>query len=204
MSGSPLLKRVRSGRSLEAAWRVIEDNGRFSKSETVRSEIETFRDRASLKLRSLSDRLRRGAFRFPPARAVPILKGDKKDRGNFRPIVLATVEARIVQRSVLGVLTDIPELHPFFRNPNSFGGIRKSEGQELAAVPAAIHEVLAAMTPTVSVSRRCWSSLRSHAWTRSPSAWTASPHRPTTPFGERVRSSGPSTRSARPCASATS
>lgn len=145
MSGSPLLKRVRSGRSLESAWRVIEGNGRFSKSETVRSEIETFRDKASLKLRSLSDRLRRGSFRFPPARAVPIPKGDKKDRGNFRPIVLATVEARIVQRSILGVLTDISELQPFFRNPNSFGGIRKSEGQELAAVPAAIHEVLAAI-----------------------------------------------------------
>nr|USU33071.1 reverse transcriptase/maturase family protein [Methylobacterium sp. OTU13CASTA1] len=124
---------------------MIEDNGRFSKSETVRSEIENFRDRATLKLRSLSDKLRRGTFRFPPARAVPIPKGDKKDRGNFRPIVLATVEARIVQRSILGVLTGIPELQPFFRNPNSFGGIRKAEGQELAAVPAAIQEVLAAI-----------------------------------------------------------
>ncbi len=145
MVGSPLLKEVRSRPSLERAWRVIEDNGRFSKSETVRSEIETFREKAFGKLRSLGDRLRRGTFRFPPARAVPIPKGDKKDRGNFRPIVLATVEARIVQRSILGVLTDVADLKPYFRNPNSFGGIRKAEGQDLAAVPAAIQEVLSAI-----------------------------------------------------------
>lgn len=145
MTGSLLLKEVRKHASVERAWRVIEDNGRFSKSETVRSEIEAFRENASSKLRSLADRLRRGTFRFPPARAVPIPKGNKKDRASFRPIVLATVEARIVQRSILGVLTDIEDLKPFFRNPNSFGGIRKVEGQDLAAVPAAIREVLSAV-----------------------------------------------------------
>ncbi len=145
MAGSPLLKEVRSRTNLERAWRVIEDNGRFSKSETVRSEIEAFRERAFNKLRSLGDKLRRGTFRFPPARAVPILKGNKKDRASFRPIVLAPVEARIVQRSILGVLTDVEDLRPYFRNPNSFGGIKKAEGQELAAVPAAIQEVLSAI-----------------------------------------------------------
>lgn len=145
MAASPLLKEVRKGASLDRAWRVIEGNGRFSKSETVRTEIETFREGASSKLRSLGDRLRRGTFRFPPARAVPIPKGDRKDRASFRPIVLATVEARIVQRSILGVLTDVEELKPFFRNPNSFGGIRKADGQDLAAVPAAIREVLSAI-----------------------------------------------------------
>ncbi|WP_020091127.1 reverse transcriptase domain-containing protein [Methylobacterium sp. 285MFTsu5.1] len=145
MAGSALLKEVRRGASLERAWRVIEDNGRFSKSETVRSEIEGFRENASSKLRSLGDRLRRDTFRFPPARAVPIPKGNKKDRASFRPIVLATVEARIVQRSILGVLTEVEELKPHFRNPNSFGGIRKADGQDLAAVPAAIREVLSAI-----------------------------------------------------------
>lgn len=145
MAGSPLLKEVRSRASLERAWRMIEENGRFSKSETVRSEIEAFREKAFSKLQSLNGRLRRGTFRFPPARAVPIPKGDKKDRMNIRPIVIATVEARIVQRALLGVLTDIPDLQPYFRNPNSFGGIRKAEGQTLSAVPAAIQEVLAAV-----------------------------------------------------------
>lgn len=145
MAGSPLLKQVRSRPNLERAWRKIEENGRFSKSETVSSEIESFREKASSKLQSLGDRLRRGTYRFPPARAVPIPKGDKRDRMNIRPIVIATVEARIVQRSLLGVLTGIPDLKPYFENPNSFGGIRKTEGQPLAAVPAAIQEVLTAI-----------------------------------------------------------
>ncbi len=67
MAGSPLLKQVRSRPNLERAWRKIEENGRFSKSETVSSEIEAFREKASSKLQSLGDRLRRGTYRFPPA-----------------------------------------------------------------------------------------------------------------------------------------
>lgn len=51
MAASSLLKEVRKGASLDRAWRVIEGNGRFSKSETVRSEIETFRESSSSKLR---------------------------------------------------------------------------------------------------------------------------------------------------------
>lgn len=144
-TGSPLLRQVRSRTSLEAAWRVIEENGRFSKSETVRTEIAAFHEKAFGKLTSLAGRLQRGTFTFPPSRAVPIPKGNKKDRMAFRPIVLATVEARIVQRSILGVLTSIDDLHPYFQNPHSFGGIKKAVGQDLAAVPAAIHGVLAAI-----------------------------------------------------------
>ncbi|MCJ2084232.1 reverse transcriptase domain-containing protein [Methylobacterium sp. J-090] len=143
--GSPLLRQVRSRASLEASWRVIEANGRFSKSETVRNEILAFRENAFGNLTSLGARLRRGTFRFPAARAVPIPKGDKKDRMAFRPIVLGTVEARIVQRSILGVLTGIRDLQPYFQNPHSFGGIKKASGQDLAAVPAAIREVLFAI-----------------------------------------------------------
>ena len=145
MVESPLLKEVRSRGSLERAWRTIEDNGRFSTSEAVRFEIEAFREKAFSKLPYISQRLRRGSFRFPPARAVPIPKGDKKNRSDIRPIVIATVESRIVQRSLLNVLTGIADLQPYFQNPNSFGGIKKSEHQSLAAVPAAIQEVLAAI-----------------------------------------------------------
>ncbi len=145
ITASQLLKEVRSRANLDRAWRVIEENGRFSKSDIVRSEIETFREQAFSNLRSLSDKLRRGTFRFRPARGVPIPKGGKKDRANFRPLVIATVEARIVQRSILGVLTDVAELQPFFQNPHSFGGVRKNKDRPLASVPAAIQEVLSAI-----------------------------------------------------------
>lgn len=59
--------------------------------------------------------------------------------------MLADVETRIVQRAILDVLQGIDALQPFFLNPYSFGGIKRQEGVELAAVPAAIKAVLDAI-----------------------------------------------------------
>jgi RNA-directed DNA polymerase len=73
---------------------------------------------------------------------VPIPKPGKKD---IRPIVLADVETRIVQRSILDVLLGVDALQPFFRNPHSFGGIKRQKDDSLAAVPAAIKAVLDAI-----------------------------------------------------------
>ena len=80
-----------------------------------------------------------GRFRRNP-HAIP--KPGKKD---IRPIVLADVETRIVQRAILDVLQGIDALQPLFLNPYSFGGIKRQEGVELAAVPAAIKAVLDAI-----------------------------------------------------------
>ena len=59
--------------------------------------------------------------------------------------MLAQVEPRIVQRAILDVLQGIASLQPFFRNPNSFGGIKRRKDEPLAAVPAAIRAVLDAV-----------------------------------------------------------
>jgi len=136
------LQQVRTLRNLEAAWRSVRENGKSSKSETVRHEIEAFDQDPSSNLRSMQQRLARGTFQFPPARGVPIPKPGKKD---IRPIVLASVEPRIVQRAILNVLQGIPALQPFFINPYSFGGIKRQKDQKLAAVPAAIQAVLGAI-----------------------------------------------------------
>jgi retron-type reverse transcriptase len=128
---------------LEKAWSVIRENARTSKSDEVRDEVREFEEESSKRLRSLSSKLSRGTFRFPAAKGVPVPKrtatGEKT--GKFRPIVIATVEARIVQRSILEVLLGVPGLQPYAENPYSFGGIRKGEG-DLGAVPAAIDAVL--------------------------------------------------------------
>jgi RNA-directed DNA polymerase len=137
-----LIKHVRSLRSLEAAWRSVRSNGFASKSPLVQKEIRQFDDDAYGKLRSLQARLVHGSFAFPPARGVPILKADKKD---IRPLVVAGVEARIVQRAILDTMQGVAPLQAFFRNPYSFGGIKRGENEELAAVPAAIKAVLDAI-----------------------------------------------------------
>lgn len=145
---SKLLKKVRAKRNLESAWRVIEENARTSKSEHVRAEIKTFQEDVTGNLETLYRRLLRGTFAFEPAKGIAIPKGPKSRAGKYgdiRPIVLATVEARIVQRAILNVLTDLPQFSRYVDCPNSFGGMRKSERRQLSAVPAAIQAVLQAI-----------------------------------------------------------
>lgn len=133
-----------SNTSLERAWRVIRENARTSKSEDIRKEVEEFGENAWKNLRSLTSRLAKGTFAFPPAKGVPIPKRstDGRKTGKFRPIVISDVESRIVQRSILDVLLAVEGLKPYTENRHSFGGIRKGE-EGLGAVPAAIDAVLA-------------------------------------------------------------
>jgi RNA-directed DNA polymerase len=150
---SELIKAVRNQRNLERAWSVIQRNGRTSKSEEVRLELETFAEDAPSNLRSIKSRLGHNTFKFEPAKGVPIPKTDAqgKKTGKFRPIVLAPVESRIVQRAILNVLMDVSGLQPFIKTPFSFGGIRGERASErikrerseaVSAVPAAIKAVL--------------------------------------------------------------
>jgi retron-type reverse transcriptase len=127
-----LLKSVWSLHSLERAWRVIEENARTSQSEDVKREINVFREEAPRRLRSLSSKLSRGSFQFPPAKGIPIPKrgkGGKISNDNFRPIVLANVESRIVQRSILDVLLQLSALQKYVHTPHSFGGSGKDRKQ---------------------------------------------------------------------------
>lgn len=142
---SPLLQKVWSIRSLERAWQVIQDNSRTSKSQDVKREVDDFRENAAQNLRSISSRLSAGSFQFLPAKGVPIPKRDADGKaipGKFRPIVLANIESRIVQRSILEALIEIPELQKYVHTPNSFGGVRKRSKEDISAVPAAIAATL--------------------------------------------------------------
>jgi len=136
---SQLLKQVRSIRCLEAAWRRVRSNGLTSQSEEVQRDIRRFDEDPSSNLRSLKSRLGHGSYKFPPARGVPIPKPNNK---GIRPIVLADVESRIIQRALLDVLQGVSKLQEFFINPHSFGGVQKQKSGDLAAVPAAIKAVL--------------------------------------------------------------
>jgi retron-type reverse transcriptase len=145
---SNLRKQVQSLRQLERAWHAIRDNARHSKSDEVRREVEVFAERASSRIQSLSHRLSRGRFKFEPAKGVPIPKigsDGKKSRTKFRPIVLAPLESRIVQRSILETLIVHPAMEQYVYTPYSFGGVRRREDQEYAAVPAAVKAVLEAI-----------------------------------------------------------
>ena len=147
---SKLAKSVHKFDNLEAAWRVIQRNGKYSNSDDVRQAIERFSEDPSRNLRLIQRRLSKSQFDFGKAKGAPIKKLNAKGRptGKIRPIVIAPLEARIVQRAILNVLVEIPDLKPYVNTPFSFGGLRKPKvadqtaSEAYSAVPAAIKAVL--------------------------------------------------------------
>jgi RNA-directed DNA polymerase len=140
--------------NLKRAWAVIQNNGRLSSSDVVKEEIGMFAEKVTSNLRSLQTKLSRKNFKFAKARGVPIPKidGHGKKTGKIRPIVLATVESRVVQRAILNVLTGLPALESIVMTPYSFGGIQlrrrlndgTSRSEDMASpVSTAIKAVLA-------------------------------------------------------------
>src|SRR5271165_7276055 len=144
LSGSKLALQVRRGRTIEEAWLAIKRNARTSKSEDTKREIDAFEANLATNLQRISRQLQQHKFVFPPARGVKIPK-DKKDKSSFRPLVVAKVEARIVQRAVHDVLVSVPAIQKFVHTPYSFGGIKKGKDEGVSAVPAAIQAVLDAI-----------------------------------------------------------
>ncbi len=138
---------VQSKKTLEKAWRVVLENSQTSSSKLVKDDVQKFADEATKNINSLSARLSKGKFVFPPAKGIPVAKKNpdgSKSKKKFRPLVLAPVESRVVQRAILEALGTVARLKPFAENSHSFGGIRKrSDG--LAAVPAAVDAVLKAV-----------------------------------------------------------
>lgn len=144
LRSSNLLLQVRKRRVVERAWLAIKRNARTSKSQDTRNEVAAFEDDLSGNIKRLIHQLQRDKFVFLPARGVRIPK-DKRDSSNFRPLVVAKIESRIVQRAIHDVLISVPAINKFVHTPFSFGGIRKRD-EELAAVPAAIQGVLDAIS----------------------------------------------------------
>jgi retron-type reverse transcriptase len=141
---SKLTLQVRKTKAIEGAWLAIKRNARTSKSPDTKEEVAAFEANLSTNLRRLRHELRQKKFIFQPARGVKIPK-DKKDKTSFRPLVVARIESRIVQRSIHDVLFSVPAIQKFVRTPYSFGGIKKKGEDDLAAVPAAIKAVLDAI-----------------------------------------------------------
>jgi RNA-directed DNA polymerase len=111
-------------RVLLSAWHAIRRNSETSKSPRTREDARKFGRDLPLNLRRIQDQLRNG-YRFRPAKGATPAKGAGK--AGKRPLVIAPLADRIVQRAILDVLQDAPDL-PAVREvlsiPTSIGGIR--------------------------------------------------------------------------------
>lgn len=131
---------VRKHRNLTKAWQAVSANSRYSSSPYIKDEAKSFAGDEQRRIASIAARVNHGTFKFSPAKGVAISKKGKP--GKIRPIVVARVEDRIVQRCILDALTGDSRIADQAFQPFSFGGIRKRAGDELAGVPAAISTLI--------------------------------------------------------------
>lgn len=132
-------KQVRFIPNLEFAWRVIRRNGQRSTSADTRREISEFSEDAGKHIRGIARQLRENRFVFEPALGVAGRKGQGKGR---RPLVIAPIPSRIVQRSIHDVILRVPKISEHINNPHSFGGVKKRDDDGRSAVPAAIAQTI--------------------------------------------------------------
>ncbi len=126
---------VRKRASLFSAWAKVRENGLKSTSLQTRTEIKEFAKTAESTIPAIADRLRKRKFVFLSARGA-LLK--KKGKTTKRPVVIAPVQSRIVQRAILDVIQDIPDIQKVLRAGFNFGGV---EGEGFG-VPAAVEKAL--------------------------------------------------------------
>lgn len=132
-----LYESVRKRARLWRAWSEIHRNAISSKSADTRAEAKTFKQEIVRNLDRIARQLQQNRFRFLPQKGVLIPKAS----GRPRPIVMAPIESRVVQRSILDTLQEIPALREVLCAGYNFGGV---PGKDFG-VPGAIVKVQSAI-----------------------------------------------------------
>ena len=119
-----LFLEVRKNKNLEKAWKHVKKSGLASNSDEIKDEVKQFEAKAIPNLRRIYDQLRIDKFRFLPQKGF----GKPRPGKHPRPIVIAPVENRIVQRAILEVLrSNVPAVAEILKIPTSVGGIKGVE-----------------------------------------------------------------------------
>lgn len=123
-----LFERATSMESLFKAWKTVHASGSQSPNLEIRADIDAYSGELFKNLGKLQRQLRRGSFSFSPVKGVLLQKGKGK-----RPIGIARIDDRILQRAILETLMTVKSLKAAVNNPYSFGGnedggVRKAIG----------------------------------------------------------------------------
>jgi hypothetical protein len=133
-SDSSPLERVRARTTLRSAWQRVREAA-LRGAPVTRAEATRFDANADRHLARIAAQLREGRFVFAKAHGLAVERPGKGPR----PIVLAPIESRIVQRAILDVLRALPGVGAAdLEAPTSFGGVpgRGTAGAVAAAIDA--------------------------------------------------------------------
>jgi RNA-directed DNA polymerase len=123
-----LSRAVRSSFQINDAWNYVYERAKNSRHDRTRADAATFAEDETHHLRRLQADLRSGTYRFSPQYGYAKKRGKNK---RSRPIVVATVKDRIVQRALLCVCQStntkltrhLGRLPDILATPTSVGGI---------------------------------------------------------------------------------
>jgi RNA-directed DNA polymerase len=117
-----LYTRVSDRQNLERAWRKVREHALTSTSHSTHQALIAFEKSPLESIAQLRKRLTAGNFQFAPQ--LGVLKR-KQDTSEYRPLVVAPLEDRIIQRAILDVMTDdVPAVQKILSIPTSVGGMR--------------------------------------------------------------------------------
>jgi len=128
-----LFKDVRIPSNLRTAWKYVQSHAARSKSSAIRDEAKLFAQHDEANIQRIARNLKNGTFAFTPSTGV--LK--KREGKSHRPIVLAPIENKIVQRAILQKLQNHRGILPLLKNPGSYGGI---EGRGVESALTAVYD----------------------------------------------------------------
>lgn len=136
--------------TLFSAWQHVRSRARKSKSREIRAAAEDFEQTSPQRLRSIQSRLVKGRYSFPAAEGILKDKNKREKQGKKpRPIVLADIESRTVQRALLQCLQPPPtsKLYPHLKILREINNSKVNYGgTPKGGVPKALKDVLNALT----------------------------------------------------------
>jgi RNA-directed DNA polymerase len=116
-----LYKQVKSRRLLEKSFRKVREHAVASPSRSTRAALAEFEKDLFLSIDKLQKRLGKQDFQFNPQRGIA---KRKPNSAAYRPLVVAPLDDRIIQRAILEVLiTAVPAVREVMSTPTSIGGI---------------------------------------------------------------------------------
>ena len=116
-----LLSRLSNLASLNKAWRIVRQSALQSASLKITRLAKEFDQNSIKNLREIERALKEDAFVFKGVYARLLPRPGK----NPRPLAVAPIASRIVQRAILDILWSNPKIKKRVKNKNSFGGIEK-------------------------------------------------------------------------------
>ena len=123
---------LRTTKTLSKAWREVKSSALSSSSEEIQRQATEFDQHQIPLFKKIQTQLRKEKFTFDQQLGVTVRRPGKAPR----PIVIAPMANRIVQRALLDVLQEnVPYIQKVLASPRSFGGIKtKSVEKAIAEV----------------------------------------------------------------------